>query len=262
MRAGAFEADGENDMLRRAITLAAVVASVVAGSGCSTVEGQRAQELLLQAQTAESQLHTAAFEAGLSFTLSGQKVEVLVEGAGSRKAQYVSMKASGLPGVALDAAFVLRGNTAWLRMNGAWQQTTVPAGVDLGGSASLGSAAFQELTKHVKDVRVSEHELVGGKPVAIIAGEIDTVGLLGSLTKLASLGGSGSDGLGQLPDFDELGAKIGNIHAVLTIDEQTHLLSAALVKLAIEASGEELQLELRYRLTAANEPVKIPSPSG
>ncbi len=249
-------------MLRRAITLAAAVVALVVGSGCSTVEGQRAQELLLQAQTAESQLRTAAFEAGLSFTLSGQRVEVLLEGAGSKKAQYVSMSASGLPGVAFDAAFVLRGNTAWIRANGAWQRTTVPTGVDLGTSPSLGSAAFQELTKHVEDVRVSEHEVVAGKHVSIIAGEINTVGLLGSLNKLASLGGSAPSGLGELPDFGELGAKIGNIHAVLTIDEQTHLLSAALVKLDVEVAGETLQLELRYRLTAANDPVKIPAPSG
>ena len=39
-------------------------------------------------------------------------------------------------------------------------------------------------------------------------------------------------------------------------------MSAALVTLAIEAEGEKLQLELRYRLTAANEPVKIPAPAG
>ncbi len=253
--------DVSSDMLRRAFTLAAALAALAVATGCSTVEGQRAQELLLQAQAAESELRTAAFEAGLSFTLSGQRVEVLLEGAGSEKAQYVSMSASGLPGVAFDAAFVLRGDTAWIRMNGAWRRTSVPTGVDLGQSASLGSAAFQELTKHVKGVRVSEHELVGGKPVTIIAGEIDTVGLLGSLAKLSSLGDAAPEGL-ELPDFGELGAKIGDIHAILTIDEQTHLLSSALVKLEVEAAGEKLQLELRYRLTAANEPVEIPAPSG
>ncbi len=186
---------------------------------------------------------------------------MLLEGAGSKKGRYVSVRTRGLPGEALDAAFVLRGDTAWVRLNGVWERTTVPAGVDLGTSPSLGSAAFQELTKHVEGVRVSEHELVGGKPVTIIAGEIDTVGLLGSLSKLASLSGSAPQGL-ELPDLGELGAEIGDIHAVLTIDETTHLLAAALVTLEIEASGQTLELELRYRLTAANEPVTIPAPSG
>jgi mannose/fructose/N-acetylgalactosamine-specific phosphotransferase system component IIC len=145
-------------------------------------------------------------------------------------------------------------------MNGGWQRMPVPADVDVGGSASLGSAAFQELTKHVEDVRVSEHQLVNGKPVTIIAGEVDTVGLLGSVSELASLSGSAPEGM-QLPDFEQLGAKIGDIRAVLTIDEGTHLLSSAIVKLSVEAAGEQLDVELRYRLTAANEPVRIPSPS-
>ena len=178
-------------MLRRALTLVAAVLASVALSACSTAEGQRAQELLLQAQAAEAQLRTAAFDASLSFTLSGQKVEVLLEGAGSEKAQYVSMRASGMPGLDLDAELVVRGRTAWVGLNGDWQRTAVPEGVDLGGSVSLGSAAFQELTKHVKDVRVSEQQLVGGKPVTIIAGEIDTVGLIGSLTKLAGSAAAG-----------------------------------------------------------------------
>jgi hypothetical protein len=248
------------DVLRRALTCLAAAATLVAASGCSGAEGLRAQELLLQAQQAETQLRTAAFEAGLSFTLAGQKVEVLLEGAGSKRAQYVSMSANGLPGAAFDLGLVVRGDTAWLRMNGGWQRMPVPADVDVGGSASLGSAAFQELTKHVEDVRVSEHQLVNGKPVTIIAGEVDTVGLLGSVSKLASLSGSAPEGM-QLPDFEQLGAKIGDIRAVLTIDEGTHLLSSAIVKLSVEAAGEQLDVELRYRLTAANEPVRIPSPS-
>ena len=102
-------------MRRRALTLATAMAVLaVALSGCSSVEGQRAQELILQAQTAESRLRTAAFDAGLSFTVAGQKAEVLLEGAGSKKARYVSVRTRGLPGVALDAAFVLRGDTAWI----------------------------------------------------------------------------------------------------------------------------------------------------
>ena len=95
--------------------------------------------------------------------------------------------------------------------------------------------------------------------MTIIASEVDTVGLIGSLTKLADLSGSAPQGF-ELPDLSELGIEVGDIHAVLTIDEATQLLSAALVTLTVEAEGEQLQLELRYRLTAANEPVKIPVP--
>ena len=249
-------------MLRRSTTLVAALCALLVASGCSTVEGQRAQELLLQAEAAEAQLTSAAFEAGLSFTMSGRTMEVGIEGAGSKQGQFVSMHASGTEEMRFDAAFVLRGKTAWLRLNGPWQRMPVPDGLNLAGSASLGSGVFQELTKHVRDVRVTEHQVVDGKPVAIIAGEVDTVGLLNSLAGLASLGSSAQTGLGELPDLGELGAKIGDIRAVLTIDERTHLLSAALVKLSVEAMGEKLELELRYRLTSANVPVDIPSPAG
>jgi hypothetical protein len=246
-------------VLRRALTAAALAACVVL-PGCSTAEGQRAQELLLQAQAAEAQLKSAAFDASLSFALGGEKVEVLLEGAGAKDAQYLSVTAGGMPGLELDAKLVVRGRTAWVGMNGEWERTQVPAGLDLGTSASFGSAAFQELTKHVRDVRVTEQQIVAGKPATIIAGEIDTVGLMGSLTKLAGLGQEAAPEGFELPDLNELGVTIGDIKAVLTIDESTRLMSAALVTLAIEAGGEQLHLELRYRLTAANEPVKIPAP--
>ncbi len=45
---------------------------------------------------------------------------------------------------------------------------------------------------------------------------------------------------------------------MLTIDEGTHLLRRALVTLSMEAQGKKLELELRYRLTSSNKPVKLP----
>ena len=56
--------------------------------------------------------------------------------------------------------------------------------------------------------------------------------------------------------------KIGDIKAVLSIDERTHLLDAASITLSIEAQGKKLEFELRYRLTSANEPVVLPSVPG
>ena len=49
---------------------------------------------------------------------------------------------------------------------------------------------------------------------------------------------------------------------MLSIDERTHLLDAALITVAVEAQGETLEFELRYRLKSANQPVALPSPSG
>jgi hypothetical protein len=244
-------------MWRRLVLLPALATLAVSLSACSGVEGQRAQELLLQAQVAESQLHSAAFEGQLSFGVEGESVRIDYEGAGSDAGQFFAMRSAGELGIPVDISFVVRGKRAWWRQNGSWEQVPVPA--ELGAasrSASLGSAAFQELTKHVKDVRVTEHQVVGGEPSAIIGGELDTAGLLASVGKLSEL----SDELDGL-DLDSAGLKIGDISATLTISERTHLLTSALVKLSIEARGEQVDLQLTYRLTAANSAVRIPIPS-
>ena len=53
----------------------------------------------------------------------------------------------------------------------------------------------------------------------------------------------------------DIGVRDGRITEIGRLDRA----SAAV---EIDASGQTLELELRYRLTAANEPVTIPAPSG
>jgi hypothetical protein len=131
-----------------------------------------------------------------------------------------------------------------------------------GMSGSMGAGAFQELARYVRDVRVAEHQQIGGKQVTTIAGEIDTTGMIKAMAKLGSLSGSGSENPAFSFDLDDLGVKFDDIKAVLSIDESTHLLSSALVTLNMDIQGKTLKLELRYRLTSSNQPVKFPSVSG
>jgi hypothetical protein len=131
-----------------------------------------------------------------------------------------------------------------------------------GKSGSMGADAFQELARYVRDVRVAEHQQIGGKPVTTIAGEIDTAGLIKAVTKLGALSGSGSEKSPFAFDLDRLGLKFGDIKAVLTIDEGTQLLSTAFVTLSMEAQGQKLDFEIRYRLTSSNKPIKLPSIPG
>ncbi len=240
--------------LRRALLLAIALPAALVLAGCSSAEGKRAQELLLAADAAQAQLTSSAFEGGLSFALAGQRVELRFEGAGSKERGYMSMRSSGLPGANLDMQVVVRGEQIWMQLDGRWQKLPAAAGPDF-GSASLGPAAFAELARHVEDVRVTEGQLVEGRPVSVVAGAIDTVGLLGAMSKLGGLGDLNPSGL----DLKELGSGLGDIEAVLTIDERTHLLDSALVTLSIDAAGEPVELTLNYRLTSANEPVRIPS---
>ncbi len=240
--------------------LAIVAAAAFLLSGCSTEEGNRAQELLQEAEQAQAQLHSATFEASVGFQMEGKQIDLAMEGAASKEGASFSLHASGIPEAAgKDFRMVIRGNRAWMSdTNGKWVSMPVPREMN-GVSGSMGAGAFQELARYVRDVRVAEHQEIGGKPVTTIAGEIDTTGMIKAMAKLGSLSGPGSANPGFSFDLDDLGIKFDDIKAVLSIDESTHLLSTALVTLGMEAQGKTLDFEIRYRLTSSNQPVKFPN---
>ena len=243
--------------------LATVVGAAFLLAGCSTEEGNRAQELLQQAEQAQAQLHSATFEASVGFLMEGKQVDLALKGAASKEGAWLSLHATGIPEAAgKDFQMVVRGDRAWVSTtNGEWASMPVPKEMN-GISGSMGAGAFQELARYVRDVRVAEHQQIDGKPVTTIAGEIDTTGMIKAMAKLSSLSGPGSENPGFSFDLDDLGIKFGDIKAVLSIDESTHLLSTALVTLGMEAQGKTLDFEIRYRLTSSNEPVNFPSVSG
>ena len=243
--------------------LAIVVGSAFLLSGCSTAEGQRAQELLQQAEDAQATLQSATFEANLGVVIDGQQIKVMVEGAASKEGAAFSMRATGIPEAkSKDFQLVVRGNRAWMTDTGGnWVSMPVPKELN-GKSSSMGTDAFQELARYVKDVRIAEHQQIGGKSVTTIAGEIDTAGMLQAFSKLSSLSGQGGKSTGFSLDLDDLGIKVGDIKAVLSIDERTHLLDSALITVTVEAQGKKLELNLQYRLTSANKPVVLPTPTG
>ena len=245
----------------RLLAIAAAAAFLL--SGCSTEEGNRAQDLLQQAEQAQAQLHSASFEASVGFLMDGKQIDLALKGAASKEGAWLSMHATGIPEAGGKSfQMVVRGNRAWLSTtNGKWASMPVPTEMK-GKSGSMGADAFQQLARYVRDVRVAEHQQIGGKPVTTISGEIDTTGMIKAMAKLGSLSKSGSQNPGFSFDLDDLGIKFGDINAVLSIDESTHLLSTALVTLGMEAQGKKLDFEIRYRLTSSNKPVKFPSVSG
>jgi hypothetical protein len=230
-------------------------------AGCSSEEGMRAKELLQQAETAQAQLGSSTFEGAIGMETDGKAFKLLFNGKTSGAAEWISMQTVGAPdGAELTMQMLVRDGRAWVNADGRWQSTPLPGvgGAATGSGGTLSAGAFQQLARHVQEVRVSEHELIGGKPVTTIAGEIDTEGMLQSLTDL----GSSSFAEGFSLDFSRLGLEIGDIHAVLTVDERTHLLDTATVTLSMSAQGKRLRLELRYRLTGSNQAVSLPSPPG
>jgi hypothetical protein len=241
--------------------LVLVVAAAFLLSGCSSEEGTRAQELLQQAEQAQSKLDSATFEATFRFAIDGKQVDVAMTGAVSKEGAAFSVHTTGIPEAAgKDIQVVVRGKRAWMsETGGPWTSMEVPKQMN-GMSGSMGADAFQELTRYIHDVRVTEHQQIAGKPVTTITGGIDTAGMLKSLAKLGSLSGTGNGSFSF--DLDDLGVKLGDITAVLSIDEAAHLLNSAFVTFVIEAQDEKLELQLQYRLTSWNKPVELPSVSG
>ena len=233
--------------------LVRLVTTVVAAAllaGCSTEEGLRAQELLQRAEAAQAELRSSTFDGSMSIAAEGMSMRVIFDGATSAEGEWVSMRTTGVPEGDVAMEVLHRGERFWIDSGDGWK----PAPPGLAGSGgTMDAAAFQQLARHVKDVRVSEHQLIDGEPVTTIAGSIDTQGLIESAAQLGSLAPSGFD-------LSDAGIDFGDIEAVLTIDERTGLLDAALVTFSMSAAGKTLEMQVRYRLASANQPVELPRP--
>lgn len=237
-------------MIVRLVTTLAAVALL---AGCSTEEGMRAQELLQQAEAAQAQLRSSTFDGSMAIAFDGTVIRMLFNGATSAEGEWVSIRTSGVPDGGDVAMQVLsRSGRVWANMGDGWQP--MPGAATAGSGGTMSAGAFQQLARHVKGVRVSEHQLIDGKPVTTIAGEIDTEGMFEAFAKLGSFAPSGS------LDLSDAGIDLGDIHAVLTIDERTRLLDSAFVDFSLGAEGKTVDVELRYRLATANEPVELPRP--
>ena len=241
------------------VRIVATLAAALALTGCSTEEGLRAQELLRNAELAQQRLDSSTFEGSMSIGLAVHKMAMQFNGATSKDGQYFSMRASGMPGApAFSMQMLVRGDRAWTDLGGRWTPMPVPQGMQ--SNAGVSAEAFQQLARHVKDVRVTEGQIVDGKSLTTIGGEIDTQGMLEAFTKLGSVAGE-VEGLSlEGLDLTKLGIEVGDIEALLTIDETTGLLTTAFIAFAMEAEGQEVEFELRYRLTSVNEPVALPQP--
>ena len=237
-------------MIVRLVTGLAALALL---TGCSTEEGLRAQELLQQAEAAQAQLRSSTFDGSMSISADGMEIALAFEGATSPEGEWFSMRSSGIPGADMAIEVLNRKGRVSMNSGSGWKAVPGGAAAVSSSNGTISGDAFQQLARYVKDVRVSEHQLIGGKQVTTVAGEIDTQGMLEAFTKLSSFAPNGFD-------LSKAGVELGDIEAVLTIDERTALLDTAFVGFAMSAEGKSAEIELRYRLASANRPVRLPSP--
>lgn len=248
--------------MRRLLALLLVAFGLVA-SGCIGADAKRAQELLMQAQAAEKNLKSATFELELNATFDGQQVAMRMRGGGYMKGSragdmFLQADASGALG-GFNFGFMALGDRAYVNMNGGWDKMPLPASIKTQSSSqSVGSAAFLELARYVKKIKVAPGGIVDGEPTTTISGTVDTAGLVKAMAKLNGVSELAGD---SAPDLSQLADHLGDTHAAIAISDTTHLVRGAIVDLSIEAQGKTVDLQLVYRLRDVNRPVRFPQPA-
>lgn len=247
--------------MRLRLALVSVLALALAGCAGGP-DAREAQSLLERAQAEQSKIASAGYELELSAGMLGQKFAFTVDGAAQLKGKhagdlYFRVRASG-PAAALgpkgfDMWMAKRGSRVTMFMDGRRQSfDATRAGapnVDLVGS--FGSLDFASC---VKSVQLEKGRSLNGEPATRVAGVVDTGCILRAAAKMNGL----SEAAGQPFDLGELAKKIADVRATLFVSDRSHLLIGAVVSTKIEADGQRLDLQLSYRLTNVNRPLRFP----
>ncbi|HEX7256251.1 MAG TPA: hypothetical protein VF236_10020 [Gaiellaceae bacterium] len=235
--------------------VAAPLLAVLLLAGCSGAEGERAQELLSRAQTAQARVSSMGYELRMTFNLDGRRAALVLDGGAylrGRRAgdQVMTMRMEGLPGVsAMNMSMLLQGRRMSFSVNGQQYSTSVPA---QSKAQYDWSSSIVELSRYVKEVRVHEHRVVNGERGATITGVIDTEGLLKAAAKLQSL--SRMSGT-TTPDMSAFAEHVSDTRAALFVSGRTGLIRSAVVSVSLDAAGKKVDLDLTYRLKHVNRPI-------
>jgi hypothetical protein len=157
---------------------------------------------------------------------------------------FMTMKAPDIPAFP-ETTMVLRGDEAWMKLDGGWQPVPIPP------TQATGIEQF-DFAEYVKDVDLDEDAEVDGKAAVKITGVIDTAALFDGL-----LGQLGAVGGGPMPDLSEM---LGDTRVVIYLSQESHLPLRMLLDLSMEVDGEEVDMHLDYAITNVNEPVEVPDP--
>ena len=236
--------------MRRALTFLLLVASAVMLAGCAGPDGQKAADLLLQADAAQKALTSEQFSMRMNMSAVGQTVAMQMAGGGYLKGAqagdvYITMSGQSPDGKSMDATIVKRGDLVTVSADGQTQTLSAAQAQQQYGSQiqSMANGGF-DFAKYVKSVKVTETTLPGGEAADQIVGVLDTQG--------AATGSLGKDlGLGSLAHLDDT-------RAVLTISRKTHLVTAALIDMSMEFLGKKMTISLTYGLTGVNVPINFP----
>lgn len=234
-----------------------VIAALVLAGCAGGPDAQQAQALLQRAQAEQLKLRTAAFSAELSVTANGQKFGLAMDGAAAMKAaggdMWLRMTGNGMGGEDFELKMSKRGSRVTVTAQGETQTFNAQdaAAPKLDSLGSLGSFDFASC---IKSVDVAEGRRINGEPATRIAGTVDTGCILKAASALGGVAGSSAPDV----DFDELSKYVDDVHATLFVSERSRLLVGALVTTSISAMGQSADVQIRYRLTRVNQPLRFP----
>jgi hypothetical protein len=215
--------------------------------GCAGAEGQRAQELLTQADQALAKVESFRFAGRLWMETPAGEFTFVMRGGGNPKqggSSFVVMQAPDVPEFP-QVTVVTRGQKSWVKAGGPWQRLPVPPG------QATGIEQF-DFTPYVKDVSVEDGAEAGGEPAVKITGVLDTSGLVqGVLGQLGAASGGAVPGLSD---------GLGDTRVVFYVSEVSHLPLRTLVDVSMKTAGEKVTLHLDFAITNVNEPVTVPGP--
>ena len=236
-----------------------IVCAALLVAGCAGgPDARQAQALLQRAQAEQLKLRTAAFSAELSVTANGQKLGFALDGAAEMKDtrgdMWLRMTGNGMSGEDFELMLAKRGSRVTVTADGRTQtfDAQAAAAPKLESLSNLGSFDFASC---IERVDVAEGRQLNGEAATRIAGTVDTACVLKAASALGGVAGSSAPGV----DFDELSNYVQDVHATLFVSERTHLLVGALITTSLEAMGQSADVQLRYRLTRVNRPLRFPA---
>ena len=240
--------------------LSALAVAVLLLAGCSNLlEARDAKALLERAQAEQAKLASAAFEVRLDVAAGAQKYSFTLDGAAQLKGrnagdQFVRVRATGKGESAFRMWFAKRGRRVTTSFGGTAQsfEAGQPGSPDVASLPSFGSIDFASC---VEKLDVAEGRELNGEPATRIAGVVDTECILRAAAKL----GGAAESAGQSFDVGEVAKRIQDVRATLFVSERTHLLVGAVVRTRIDADGRSAELQLSYRLTNVNRPIRFPA---
>jgi hypothetical protein len=244
-------------VIRRVVLSLLLAAAGAVLTGCSGVDAERAKTLLAQSNRALAELESVSFNGRLWAEGDVPAFSLIVSGGGYLRGPRagdltMSMSVEGLPATVGEQTFdlVLRRGRPFIRHGGVWRE--LPAGTPMSERNEV--LRGLDLTRYVKDVRVSEGPVFDGQPTDQIVGVVDTAGLVQGVVEAAASAAP----LAGLPDLSK---HLGDTQVTLFLSQTTHLPVRALLDLAVEADGKSIELHFGFGLMKINEPVAIPNPA-